>query len=214
MLKGLIGRKFGMTQVYSKEGFLVPVTVLEVGPCRVVQLKNLEKDGYEGVQVSFGIVKEDRVKKPLLGHYKKASVSPGKYLREFRADLGELAVGQVFTADIFQSGEFVDVTGVSKGKGFQGVMKRHGYAGGPATHGSNFHRRPGSIGQSAYPSHVFKNKGMPGQMGNKQVTAEGLEIIDIRPQENIILVRGAVPGAPKGMVVVRRSVKHPAKKGK
>jgi len=208
MLNGLIARKSGMTQVYTESGELVPVTVLEVGPCRVVQLKSLEKDGYDGVQLAFSPDKERHLTKPVLGHYKKAGVPVARYLREFKALSADLSIGQVFTADVFQAGEFVDVTGVSKGKGFQGVMKRHGYAGGPASHGSHFHRAPGSIGQSAYPSHVFKNKGMPGQMGGKRVTAEGLEVIAVRPDENLVLVRGAVPGAPKGVLVVRKSVKH------
>ena len=214
MINGLIGYKLGMTQVYSEGGVLVPVTVLEVGPCQVVQLKTVEREGYQGVQVSFGEVKARRVNKPLLGHYKKADLPPARFLREFSAASEGLSVGQVITAEIFQEGEFVDVTGTSKGKGFQGVMKRHGYAGGPATHGSMFHRRPGSIGQSAYPSHVWKNKGMPGQMGNKRVTVSGLEVVDVRPEQNLILVKGAVPGPPKGMVVVKKSVKQRAGRGK
>jgi len=214
MLNGLIGRKFGMTQVYSEKGELVPVTVLQVGPCRVVQVKQLETHGYEAVQLSFGAARERRATRPLLGHYKKAGVSLGACLKEFRADSKDFSVGQLVTAELFQVGEFVDVTGLSKGKGFQGVMKRHGYAGGPASHGSHFHRAPGSVGQSAYPSHVFKNKGLPGQMGNKRVTAEGLEVVELRLEESLILVKGAVPGASKGLVVVRKSVKHHAKQEK
>ncbi len=213
MIDGLIAYKLGMTQVYLEDRGLTPVTVLEVGPCRVVQLKTIEKDGYESAQVSFGSVKERRVTKPLLGHYKKAELSPARHMREFKGG-GDLSVGQTLTADVFHEGEFVDVTGTSRGKGFQGVMKRHNYAGGPASHGSNFHRRTGSIGQSAYPSHVFKNKGMPGQMGNKRVTTGGLEIVSVRPEENLILVKGAVPGGEKGLVIVKRSVKRPVSRGK
>lgn len=206
MIDGLIACKLGMTQVFLDGKGLVPVTVLEVGPCKVVQRKTLEKDGYEATQISFKEVKPQRSNRPLLGHFKKADLAPSRILREFKG--GEnLSCGQKLTTDVFQEGQFVDVTGTSKGKGFQGVMKRHNYSGGRASHGSRFHRAPGSIGQSAYPSHVFKNKGMPGQMGNKQVTTQGLEIVSIRPEENLILVKGAVPGGTQGIVLVRKSVK-------
>lgn len=206
MIEGLIAYKLGMTQVFVDGVGLVPVTVLEVGPCKVVQLKTLEKDGYESAQISFRDVKSHRLNKPLLGHFKRAEVSPGRILREFKGN-GDLSLGQVLTADLFREGQFVDVTGTSKGKGFQGVIKRHNYSGGRATHGSRFHRAPGSIGQSAYPSHVFKNKGMPGQMGDKRVTTQGLEVVSVRPEENLILLKGAVPGGKQGVVLIRKSVK-------
>lgn len=206
MIDGLVAYKLGMTQVFVDGKGLTPVTVLEVGPCKVVQLKTIEKDGYDAAQISFKDVKADRLNKPLLGHFKRAEVSPSRKLREFKGGK-DLSCGQVLTADIFREGQFVDVTGTSKGKGFQGVMKRHNYSGGRATHGSRFHRAPGSIGQSAYPSHVFKNKGMPGQMGNKQVTTQGLEVISVRPEENLILVKGAVPGSKQGIVLIKKAVK-------
>lgn len=213
MIDGLIGYKLGMTQVFLDGRGLVPVTVLELGPCKVVQLKTLERDGYQAAQISFGGVKEKRVLKPLKGHYKKADVVPARFLREFRGGEG-LSVGQVLALDVFSEGEFVDVVGTSRGKGFQGVMKRHGFGGGRKTHGSRFHRAPGSIGSSAYPSHVFKNKGMPGQMGGERVTTQGLEVVGVRPEENLILVKGAVPGGNKALVVVRKSVKRCSKQGK
>ncbi len=209
MVDGLIGYKLGMTQVYTDEGKLVPVTVIEVGPCKVVQVKTVEREGYPAAQLSFDEVKEHRVTNPLRGHFKRANVSPARVLREFQGDLSGLSVGQVITAEIFQKGEFVNVTGTSKGKGFQGVMKRHHYRGGPATHGSMFHRRPGSIGASSFPSRVWKNKGMPGHMGNEKVTTEGLEVVEIRPEENLVFVKGSIPGSPKGLVLI-----HKAKRGK
>ncbi|HLG23123.1 MAG TPA: 50S ribosomal protein L3 [Candidatus Manganitrophaceae bacterium] len=214
MVNGLIGYKVGMTQVFSDGGKLTPVTVIEVGPCKVVQIKTKEKEGYASAQLSFDEVKESRVNSPIRGHFKKANVSPSRVLREFEGDLSGLTVGQVITAEIFQKGEIVNVTGVSKGKGFQGVIKRHHFAGGPATHGSMFHRAPGSIGASSFPSRVWKNKKLPGHMGNRRVTTEGLEVIEVRPAENLILVRGSVPGSPKGLVVIQKSKKWPAEKGK
>lgn len=207
MIEGLIGYKMGMTQIFSDDGKLIPVTAIEVGPCKVVQIKALEKEGYAAAQLSFDEVKEHRVTAPIRGHFKKANVTPSRILKEFKGDLNGMTVGQVITAEIFQKGELVNVTGVSKGKGFQGVIKRHHFSGGPATHGSMFHRAPGSIGASSFPSRVWKNKKLPGHMGNKQVTTEGLEIIDVRPAENLVLVRGAVPGSPKGLVVIQKSKK-------
>lgn len=209
MVDGLIGYKLGMTQVYSDEGKLVPVTVIEVGPCKVVQMKTVEREGYPAAQLSFDEVKEHRVTRPERGHFKRANVAPARVLREFRGDLSGISVGQVITAEIFQKGEFVTVTGTSKGKGFQGVVKRFHYAGGPATHGSMFHRRPGSIGASSFPSRVWKNKGMPGHMGSEKVTAEGLEVVEVRPEENLVFVKGSVPGSTKGLVLI-----HKAKRGK
>lgn len=214
MIDGLIGYKLGMTQFFSEEGKLVPVTALEVGPCKVVQIKGVEKEGYVSAQLSFDEIKEKRVSAPVRGHFKKANVNTARVLREIRGNLDGMTVGQVITADIFQKGEIVNVTGVSKGKGFQGVMKRHHFAGGPATHGSMFHRAPGSIGASSFPSRVWKNKKMPGHMGNETVTTEGLEIIEVRPAENLVLVKGSVPGSPKGLVLIQKSKKRKAKVAK
>jgi large subunit ribosomal protein L3 len=212
MVNGLIAHKLGMTQVYTEAGRLVPVTVLEVGPCKVVQLKTAEKEGYAGAQLSFTEVKEHRATKPMRGHYKRAQVQPARVLREFGGDLRELTLGQTITAEIFEKGEYVDITGVSKGKGFQGVMKRFNYRGGPASHGSMFHRSTGAVGQCSSPSRVWKNKGMPGQMGNKRVTTQGLEVVEVRTAENLVFVRGAVPGGSKGVVMIRKSVKGKVKK--
>lgn len=214
MINGLLGYKIGMTQIFSEGGKLIPVTVLEVGPCKVVQIKTTEKEGYQAAQIAFNEVKEHRVTAPLKGHFKKAGVAPTRVLREFKGDLTGMTVGQVITADIFQKGEIVNITGVSKGKGFQGVMKRFHFRGGPATHGSMFHRRPGSIGASSFPSRVWKNKGMPGHMGNRQITTEGLEVVEVRPAENIIFIKGAVPGSQKGLVLIHRSIKRKPKKEK
>ena len=207
MVQGLIGKKIGMTQIYTPEGAYVPVTVVEVGPCRVAQKKATLKEGYDAVQLAYGETREKHVNKPVLGHLKKASLPPYRHLREFRGDSGALETGQTIGVDIFQKGERVDVVGVTKGKGFQGVIKRHKFAGGPASHGSMFHRAPGSIGSSAYPSRVLKNKKLPGQMGNKQRTVQNLEVMDVRPEENVMLLRGAVPGGKGGLIVVRKSVK-------
>lgn len=206
MVNGLLGKKLGMTQVFDDQGNLVPVTVIEAGPCRVVLVKTKERDGYEAVQVSFGEVLEKKLNNPEKGHFKASKGPLSRHLKEFKKE-GEVEVGQVIKADLFQKGDWVDVEGTSKGKGFQGVMKRHNYAGGPASHGSMFHRAPGSIGQSSFPSRVWKNKALPGQMGNEQVTVQRLKVVDTRPEENILMVRGAIPGANMGMVVVRKSKK-------
>jgi large subunit ribosomal protein L3 len=196
-----------MTQVWAADGRLTPVTVLSVGPCKVVQVKSVEKEGYAAAQVSFDEIKERRATRPLRGHFKKANLPPARQLKEFRGDLSDVVVGQEITAAIFKAGELVDVTGVSKGKGFQGVMKRHHYRGGPATHGSMFHRAPGSIGASSFPSRVWKNKGMPGHMGSEQITTQGLEIIAVRPDDHLIFVKGSVPGSITSQVTVYRSIK-------
>jgi len=205
MTNGLIGKKLGMTQVFD-ESRLTPVTVIEAGPCRVVTVRTKERDRYEAVQLSFGEVKEDRVSKPELGHLKKHQVPPSRVLREFKKD-GEPAVGQLVTVDMFKKGDWVDVIGVSKGKGYQGVVKRHHYAGGPESHGSMFHRAPGSIGASSFPSRVWKGKTLPGHMGSERVTVQRLRVIESRAEENLLFVRGAVPGAANGIVVVRKSKK-------
>lgn len=205
MTNGLLGKKLGMTQVYD-ESRLTPVTVIEAGPCRVVSVKTKDRHGYEAVQLSFGEVKERKLSKAELGHLKKHDAPASRHLREFQK-AGEVASGQAVTVEIFKKGDWVDVIGVSKGKGFQGVVKRHHYAGGPESHGSMFHRAPGSIGSSAYPSRVWKNKTLPGHMGSERVTASRLKVVDSRPGENLLFVRGSVPGAANGIVMVRKSKK-------
>ncbi len=205
MTNGLIGKKLGMTQVFDKSR-LTPVTVIEAGPCRVVTVRTKERDRYEAVQLSFGEVKDRRLSKPELGHLKKNQAPPSRVLREFRKD-GELTVGQLVTVGMFKKGDWVDVIGVSKGKGFQGVVRRHHYAGGPESHGSMFHRAPGSIGASSFPSRVWKGKTLPGHMGSERVTVQRLKVIESRSEENLLFVRGAVPGAANGVVVVRKSKK-------
>ncbi len=206
MTNGLIGKKLGMTQVYGEGNALIPVTVIEAGPCRVVQVKTPERDGYEAVQLSFGDVKPVRLSKAERGHFKHSQGAPQRHLREFKKT-GEVSVGQVVKADVFKPGDWVDVIGMSKGKGFQGVVKRHHYGGGPETHGSMFHRHPGSIGSSSFPSRVWKNKALPGHLGSERVTVQRLKVIEARPDENLLFVRGAVPGADNGIVVVRKSKK-------
>ena len=203
MVKGLLGKKLGMIQVFDEGRRLIPVTVIEAGPCGVVQVKKINSDGYEAVQIGFCDIPERKVTKPQLGHLRKAGNRLWRYLGEFRSD-GELQVGSLVGVDVFSAGESIDVQGVSKGKGFQGVMKRHNYSGGPASHGSMFHRAPGSIGASSFPSRVLKNKKLPGQMGNKRVTIKGLTVVGVRPEENVILVSGSVPGPVGGVVIVRK----------
>ena len=198
-----------MTQVFQPDGQVVPVTALKVGPCVVVQRKTLAKDGYEAVQLGLvEFVKPNRVKRPMAGHFKKAGVEAARFLRELRVDSraeSDLKPGDRVLAEEFQVAEKVDVIGSSKGRGFQGVVKRHGFSGGPATHGSMSHRVPGSIGQSSYPSRVFKGTRLPGRMGNSRVTARNLEIVEVNVDDNVILVKGAVPGPSGGYVVVRRT---------
>ncbi len=205
MKKGLIGRKLGMTQVFSEEGAAVPVTVIEVAPSIVVQKKTREKDGYDALQLGYGAAKESRATKPLQGHFKKAGVGPMKVLREVAG--GDYEPGQEVKADIFAAGEYVDIVGVTKGKGFAGAVKRHGFRGGRATHGSMFHRAPGSIGASADPSRVFRGSRLPGHMGNERKTVQNLLVWSVRPDRNMILVRGAVPGARNSFVLIRQAVK-------
>lgn len=205
MTNGLLGKKLGMTQIFDEARF-TPVTVIEAGPCRVVTIKTKERDGYESVQLSFGEVKERKLSKAELGHLKKTGASATGVLREFKK-IGEVAVGQSIKVDIFKKGDWVDVSGISKGKGYQGVVKRHHYAGGPESHGSMFHRHPGSMGASSYPSRVWKGKTLPGHMGAKQITAQRLKVIESRPDENLLFVRGAIPGAANGLIMVRKSKK-------
>ena len=206
MTNGLLGKKLGMTQVFDDQGRMTPVTVIEAGPCRVAQVKTRERDGYEAVQLTFGETKERKLTKAAVGHLKKAQLAPSRWLKEFKK-LGDVQVGQTVKADVFQKGEWVDVEGVSKGKGFQGVIKRHNYSGGPETHGHMFHRAPGSIGSSSYPSRVWKGKALPGHMGSERVTVQRLKVVDARPDENLLFVSGAVPGARGGLLVVRKSKK-------
>jgi len=194
-----------MTQVFDQNR-LTPVTVIEAGPCRVVVVKTKERDGYEAVQLSFGEVKESKLSKAELGHLKKNKAPASRVLREFKKD-GEPTVGQSVTVDMFKKGDWVDVIGVSKGKGFQGVVRRHHYAGGPESHGSMFHRHPGSIGASSYPSRVWKGKALPGHMGDERVTTQRLKVVESRPDEHLLFVRGAIPGAANGIVVIRKSKK-------
>ncbi len=206
MTNGLLGKKLGMTQIYDAEGRLIPVTVIEAGPCRVSAVRTRDQQGYEAVQLTFEEVPERKLTKAELGHLKKRQIPASRHLREFKK-LGDAQVGQVLKADLFQKGEWVDVEGISKGKGFQGVMKRHNYRGGPETHGSMFHRAPGSIGSSSYPSRVWKGKTLPGHMGSERVTIQRLKVIEARPDENLLFVSGAVPGATGGLLAVRKSKK-------
>jgi len=200
---GLLGCKLGMTQVFNADRVLVPVTVLEVWPGKVVQLKSSDRDGYDAVQVGFREIAERRLSKAELGHFKRHESSLFRYLREFER-VGELESGQALTVEMFSVGDQVDVIGQSKGKGFQGVMKRHNFSGGPKSHGSMFHRAPGSMGASSYPSRVWKNQRLPGRMGNRRVSAQGLSVVEVRPDVNLVFVRGAVPGAVGGQVIIRK----------
>lgn len=212
MIDGLMGYKLGMTQFFSEDGKLIPVTVLQVGPCKVVQIKTVEKEGYQAAQISFDEVAEHRVTKAIAGHFKKAGVGTTRRLKEFKGDLAGMNTGDVLTVDMFKKGDRVDVTAVSIGKGFQGVIKRHHFRGGPATHGSMFHRAPGSIGASSFPSRVFKNRKMPGHMGARVITTQDVMVADVRLNENLLLLKGSVPGSPKGLVSIYRSVKEKVKK--
>jgi large subunit ribosomal protein L3 len=205
---GLIGRKLGMTRIFGEDGEDISVTVLEVGPCFVSQIKTDEKDGYSAVQLGFKEKKESRVTKPLQGHFAKAGIKPAYFLKEFRNfDIGkEIQLGQEIKADVFSSGDVVDVRGKTKGKGFQGVMKRHGFHGGQKTHGqSDRMRAPGSIGQSSYPSRVFKGMKMGGRTGNRRQTAQNLTVAKVLPEQNLLLVRGCVPGSVDGVIEIRKS---------
>jgi large subunit ribosomal protein L3 len=208
MEKGLIGRKLGMTQIFAADGASVPVTVIEAGPCTVIQKKTEEADGYNAIQLGFDRKRQKNVTKPLQGHFAKADRGFFRVLREFKTRaMVELEPGQELTASIFEVGDFVDVTGTSKGRGFAGGVKRHGFRGGKASHGSMFHRAPGSIGASAAPSRVFKGQRLPGHMGDARKTVQNLLIIGVRPELNVILVKGAVPGSKNGIVVIKNAVK-------
>lgn len=206
MVSTLIGKKIGMSQLFSSDGEATPVTVIQAGPCTITQIKNVEKDGYNALQLGFGIKKPQRANKPLLGHFKKAGKGPFAVLREVKVDdVTDFELGQEINAEIFQVGERVHVVGKSKGKGFAGTIKRWNFSRGPMSHGGMNKRPPGSIGCSASPSRVIKGRKMPGQMGNRRVTVKGVQVVDVRPEENLILVRGAVPGGKNGVVLIRKS---------
>jgi len=208
-MKGLIGKKLGMTSVYDESGAAVPVTVIEAGPCVVVQQKCNETDGYSAVQLGFEDQKEQRLNKPANGHFKKAGVSAKRILRELRVEgSSEVAVGDVISADAFEGVNYVDIVATGKGRGFQGVVKRYGFGGGRASHGGGWTRKPGSIGMCEFPGRVFKGKKMPGQMGDKRVTTQNLKIVQVRPEENLILVKGSIPGAKGGIVVIKEALKR------
>lgn len=208
MSNTLIGRKLGMTQVYDSENCLVPVTVVEAGPCPVVQVKTEETDGYNALQLGFSPQKESRLSKGALGHFKKASAEPVSQLREVRAaEAPSEKAGDILTVSVFSEGQAIDVVGVTKGKGFQGVVKRYRVAGGPMAHGSMFHRRIGSIGQRQTPGHVFKNQKMPGHMGQRRRTVQNLSVIKVLEDKNLLLVRGSVPGAVGDYVIIRSAKK-------
>ena len=209
-MKTIIGRKVGMTQIFDEKGLVIPVTVIEAGPCPVVQIKTVETDGYNAVQLGFGTVKENKVNKPDNGHFKKAGVKAVKHLREFRAcpeSLTEVKVGDEIKVDAFEAGEKVDVQGITKGKGFQGVIKRHGQSRGPMGHGSMYHRRPGSMGSTSTPGRVFKGKKLPGHMGVEKVTVQNLEIVKVDLDKNAILIKGSVPGNKGSILKIRKTVK-------
>ena len=206
-MKGILGKKIGMTQVFTKEGKLIPVTVIEVEPNVVTQIKTVEKDGYDAIQLATETVREKVSNKPKMGHIKKANTTPKRFLREIRGvNVNDYTLGQVVNVDIFSEGEMVDVSGVSKGKGFQGVIKRHNQSRGPETHGSRYHRRPGSMG-TMRPMRVLKGKKLAGHMGYETVTIQNLEIIDINLEDNYILVSGNVPGAKNSLVLIKSAVK-------
>jgi large subunit ribosomal protein L3 len=210
MKVGLLGKKIGMTRVYDATGKATPVTVIEAGGNSLLQTKTVEKDGYQALQVGFDTQKESRLPKPLLGHFKKAEAEPKKFVREFRLPDGTQIEGELNLAVTqFEAGQFVDVVGRSKGKGFQGVVKKHGFAGQPAAHGSKMHRRNGAIGNRSTPGRVWKNMGMPGHLGDDRVTVQNLRIIQVRAEDNVILIGGAVPGANGSYVVVRPAKKKP-----
>ncbi len=207
-MKTLIGRKVGMTQIFDDQGKVIPVTAIEAGPCTVVQVKTVETDGYNAVQLGFGEVKEHKVIKPVKGHYTKVNLTPKKHLREFRVDsLENVKVGDELKADTFVAGDKLDIQGTSKGKGFQGVIKRHGQSRGPMGHGSMYHRRPGSMGPTSTPGRVFKGKRLPGHMGSETITIQNLEVVRVDLDKNVVLVKGSVPGATGSILKLKTSVK-------
>ena len=206
MKKAILATKVGMTQIFNEDGTLIPVTVLQAGPCVVTQVKTVENDGYAAVQVGFEDIREKLVNKPVKGMFDKAGVSYKRYVREFKLE-GEYAVKDEIKADVFEAGDKIDATAIAKGKGFQGAIKRHGQSRGPMAHGSKYHRHAGSNGSCSTPSKVFKGKKMPGHMGGKKVTTQNLEIVRVDAEKNLLLVKGAVPGPKKALVTIKESVK-------
>jgi large subunit ribosomal protein L3 len=208
MAKAIIGKKVGMTQVFNEDGTVVPVTVVQAGPCVVTEVRTEDKDGYSAIQLGFEeIVKENKVNKPMAGYFKKQGVKPMKYLKEFRSAGSEVAVGQQVDVNVFEEGDLVDVQGTSIGKGFQGAIKRHNFSRGPETHGSHFHRSPGSIGMCEFPGETPKGKKMPGRMGGKKVTVQNLAVVKVIPETNLLLVKGALPGHDNGILYIKEAVK-------
>ena len=206
MKKAILAKKVGMTQIFNEAGELVPVTVLQAGPCVVTQVKTIENDGYEAVQVGFEDIREKLVNKPVKGMFDKAGVSYKRYVREFKLE-GEYSVKDEIKIDVFEAGDKIDATAIAKGKGFQGAIKRHGQSRGPMAHGSKYHRHAGSNGSCSTPSRVFKGKKMPGHMGGKKVTTQNLEVVRVDAEKNLLLVKGAVPGPKKSLVTIKESVK-------
>jgi large subunit ribosomal protein L3 len=208
MKKAILGRKVGMTQIFDENGKIVPVTVIEAGPCAVIQIKTVAKEGYDSIKVGFSEKREKLVNKPMQGQFKKAGVSLRRFVKEFRLDdISDYKIGQEIKADVFAAGDLVDVSGISKGKGFQGAIKRWNQSRGPMSHGSKFHRAPGSMGASSDPSRTFKNKHLPGHMGNIKSTVLNLTVAKVMLDKNVILIKGGVPGPNKGLVVIRNAVK-------
>ena len=202
---GIIGRKVGMTQIYGEKGDALPVTVIEAGPCTVTEVRTLERDGYQAVQLGFGTNQEKRFTRPVLGQFKKRNLPPSRHLKEFRViDASAFAVGQKLDASLFEAGTSVDVQGVTKGRGFTGVVKRYGFVAGHASHGPTHGKQPGSIGASAYPSRVVKGKRLPGRMGGVNLTIKNLKVVAVDAEQNVLLVRGAVPGPINGLVIVKK----------
>ena len=208
MKKAILATKVGMTQIFNDDGVLTPVTVLQAGPCVVTQVKTVENDGYSAVQVGFADKRENLVNKPMKGHFDKAGVSCKRFVREFKLEgAEEMALGQEIKCDVFAAGDKIDATAISKGKGFQGAIKRHGQSRGPMAHGSKYHRHAGSNGAASDPSKVFKGKKMPGQMGHVKVTVQNLEVVRVDAENNLLLVKGSVPGPKKSLVTIKESVK-------
>jgi large subunit ribosomal protein L3 len=202
---GLIGKKIGMTQLFNEKGDVVPVTVIQAGPCTVTEIRTTDRNGYVAVQLGFGTNKETRFTRPVLGQFKKRNLPPARHLKEFRVDdVGELEVGKSVTVSLFEKGQYVDVEGVTKGRGFAGVVKRHKFVAGHASHGPTHGKQPGSIGSSAYPSRVIKGKRLPGHMGAVNLTIKNLEVVGVDAEQHVLLVRGAIPGPPNGLVIVKK----------
>lgn len=209
MKKGILGKKLGMTQLFTEEGVVIPVTVVEAGPCAVTQVKTLEKDGYNAVQVGYSDIRETLINKPKRGQFDKAGVAYKRYLREFPFDnAGEYEVGTEITADVFSEGDHVDVIGKTKGKGFAGNVKRFGHSKGRMSHGSHHHRSPGAMSAGGSPAKVFKNKSLPGRMGNVQRTVQNLEIVKVDPERNLLMLRGAIPGPKGNLIIIKETVKR------